>query len=156
LRAMTDFDIAEDLGAGPDQHAIANLGVAVTAGLAGSAERDAMQDRDVVLDHRRLADDETGGVVEEDALADARRRVDVGWEHGGGPALQVKREILAAVIPEPMRPAVCLDGVKTLEVENRQDEAVAGRVAVVIGLDVDAHGRRPGRIVVYHDLEGLA
>ena len=32
--------------------------------LAGAAERHALQDRDVVLDHRRLADHETGRVIE--------------------------------------------------------------------------------------------
>ena len=96
---MADFNIAEDLGAGPDQDTIANLGVAVAAGLSGSAKCDTMQDLDIVLDHRRLADDKAGGVVEEDALADTRGRIDVGLEHGRGPALQIECEILAAVIP---------------------------------------------------------
>src|SRR5690606_5163092 len=83
LRAVADFDIAEDLGAGADQHAVANLGMPVAAGLAGAAERDTMQDRDVILDDRRLADDEARGMVEENTLADARGRVDVSLENGG-------------------------------------------------------------------------
>ena len=89
-----DLDVAEDLGAGADQHALPDLGVAVAALLAGAAERHVLQDRDVVLDHRRRADDEAGRVVEEDAAADPRRRVDVGLEHLRGPALEVEREIL--------------------------------------------------------------
>src|SRR5678815_4820752 len=44
-RAMADLDIAEDLGAGADQHAVADLRMAVLVLLAGAAERDAMQDR---------------------------------------------------------------------------------------------------------------
>ena len=96
---MADLDIAEDLGTGADEHAVADLGVTVTAGLAGAAQRHGVQDRDVVLDHRRLANDEAGGVVEEDALADAGGRVDIGLEHRGGAALQIEREILAAMVP---------------------------------------------------------
>ena len=71
---MADLDIAENFRARPDQHAVANLGMAILVLLAGAAERDAVQDRDVVLDHRGLAADETGGVIEEDAAADLRRR----------------------------------------------------------------------------------
>ena len=72
--AMADLDVAEDFRARADQHAVADLGMAVAGLLAGAAERHALQDRDVVLDHRRLADHEAGRVVEEDALADARGR----------------------------------------------------------------------------------
>ena len=43
--------------------------------LAGAAERDAVQDRNVVLDDRGLAADKTGGVIEEDAAADGGRRI---------------------------------------------------------------------------------
>ena len=80
---MADLDVAEDLGAGADQHAAADLRVTVTAGLAGAAERHTVQDRHIVLDDGRLADHQAGGVVEEDALADARGRIDVGLEHRG-------------------------------------------------------------------------
>ena len=72
-RAMADLDIAENLRARPDHHAVADLGMAVLVLLAGAAERHAVQDRDVVLDDGGLADNEAGGVVEEDAAADFRR-----------------------------------------------------------------------------------
>src|SRR6266496_5014968 len=69
-RAMADLDIAEDFGASPDHHAAANFWMPILVLLAGATERDAMQDRDVVVDHGGLAADESGGVVEEDAAAD--------------------------------------------------------------------------------------
>jgi hypothetical protein len=50
--------------------------------LAGAAEGDVLQHRNVVFDHGGLADHEPGGVVEEDAAPDAGRRVDVALEHG--------------------------------------------------------------------------
>ena len=55
---MADLDIAEDLGAGADEHAVPDLGMAVAGFLAGAAERHVLHDRDIVLDHRRLADDD--------------------------------------------------------------------------------------------------
>jgi hypothetical protein len=45
---------------------------------------------------------------------------------------------------------------KTLEIKHRHDETVAGRIAVVIGLDVDTHRRRPVVVVGCHRLERLA
>ena len=57
----------------PIRHAAPDLRMPVAGLLAGAAERDVLQDRDVVLDHRRLADDEAGGVVDEDALAHRAR-----------------------------------------------------------------------------------
>src|SRR5262249_5925239 len=116
-RAMADLDIAENLGASPDHHAVANLRMAVLVLLAGAAERNAMQDRDVVLDHRGLAADEAGGVVEEDAAAEAGGRIDVGLEYRGRTALQIKGKVLAALEVEPVREAMGLQRVKTLEVE---------------------------------------
>src|SRR5438067_620443 len=77
-RAMTDLDIADDLGAGAEHHAAPDLGMAVAVVLAGAAERHAVQDRYVVLDHRGLAHYQAGGMVEEDAPPDRRRRMDVG------------------------------------------------------------------------------
>ena len=59
---------------------MADLRMPVAGLLAGAAERHALQDRDVVLDHRRLADHETGRVIEKQALADPRGRVDVDAE----------------------------------------------------------------------------
>ena len=49
--------------------------MAVAGFLARSAERDILQDGDVVVDGCSGADDKAGGVIEEDALADPRR----GW-----------------------------------------------------------------------------
>src|SRR5689334_24374798 len=95
-RAMADLDVAENLCAGADQHAVTDFRMTVLVLLAGATERDAVQDRDVVLDHSGLAADKTGGVVEEDAAADARGRIDVGLEHRGGAALEIIRKILAA------------------------------------------------------------
>ena len=116
-RAMTDLDIAENFRARPDQHAVADLGMAVLVLLAGAAERDAVQDRDVVLDHGGLAADEAGGVIEEDAAADLGRRIDVGLEHRRRAALQIIGEILAALLIEPVRQAMGLQGMEALEVE---------------------------------------
>ena len=93
---MADLDIAEDLGARADQHATGDLRMAIGALLACAAERDAVQDRDVIADDGGFADDEARRVIEEDAAADACGRVDIGLEDAGGAALQVERQITAA------------------------------------------------------------
>src|SRR5256885_4481823 len=120
---MANLDMAENFGARPDHHAVANLGMAVLILLAGAAEGNAVQDRDVVLDHGRLAADKTGGVVEEDAAADAGGRVDVGLEHRRRATLQVIGKILAAFQIEPVRETMGLQCMKAFEIEKRVDEA---------------------------------
>jgi hypothetical protein len=67
--------------------------------------------------------------------------MDVGLEDRRGAALQVEREVAPPLVPQPVREPVRLDGVEALEIEHRHHEAVAGRIAVVIGLDIDAHDR---------------
>src|SRR5258708_33314779 len=105
---MADLDIAENFRARPDQHAVANFGMAVLVLLAGAAKRNAVQDRDVVFDHSGLADDEPGGVIEEDTAADPGRGVDVGLEYCRGAALQIIGKILAALLVDTVRGAMRL------------------------------------------------
>src|SRR5581483_6082383 len=139
-RAMADLDIAQNLRARADHHAAADFRMTVLMLLAGAAERDVMQDRHVVLDDGGLTDDEAGRMVEENAAADLRRRIDVALEDRGRAALQVKRKILAALAIEPVREAMRLDGVKALIVEHGLDEAAGSRIAVDGRDDVGAEG----------------
>src|ERR1700692_1545440 len=128
---MADLDVAENFRARPDQDAAADLGMAVLVLLAGAAERDAVQDRDVVLDQGGLADHEAGGMIQEDAEADPRRGVDVGLEYRRRAALQIIGEILAAFLMKPVRQTMGLQRVEALEVEQRVDEKRGSGIAVV-------------------------
>ena len=80
---MADLDIAQDLGTSANQHAAANLGMPVACFLAGATQGDILQDRDIILDHGCCTHDNTRRVIEEDALAKARRRIDVDLENDG-------------------------------------------------------------------------
>ncbi len=71
------FDIAENFGAGANHHPFANFRMAIAAGFPGTAQGNRLQDRDVVFNHRRFTDHNPGGVVEHDAAADLRRRVNI-------------------------------------------------------------------------------
>lgn len=112
--------------------------MAVLVLLAGAAERDAMQDRDVVVDDGGLAADETGGMIEEDAAADPGRRIDVGLEHRRGAALQIEGKILAALLVQPVRETMGLQRMKALEVEQGIDEARGRGIAVIDGDEISA------------------
>ena len=68
----------------------------VAARLAGAAQRDVVQHRDVILHHRRLADDDAMPMVEHDAAPDARSGVNVDGEYRGGAALDVEGEVATA------------------------------------------------------------
>src|ERR1700674_4484080 len=138
---MTDLDIAQDLGARAYQYSAADFWMAVAGLFPGTAERHAMQHRNVVLDHRSLADHQARGMVEEDAAPDAGIGMNVALEDGGGAALQIEREIHAPFAPQPMRQPMRLDGMEALVIKHRLEQAVGGGVAIERGYDVGAKGR---------------
>src|SRR4029077_19870623 len=98
---------------------MADLGMPVTSLLAGAAEGHALQNRNVILDHRRLADHKAGGVIEEHALANARGGVDVAPEHSRREALQAQGEIAPARLQEPMGEPIGLQRLEAFEKDQR-------------------------------------
>src|SRR5258708_20187242 len=114
--------------------------MAVLVRLAGTAKRDAVQDRYVVFDDSGLADDEPGGVIEEDTAADPGCGGDVGLKYRRRAALQVIGKILAAFLIKPMRQTMSLERMEALEVEQRVDEPRGRGIAVVYRHHVGAEG----------------
>jgi len=113
---------------------------------AGAAQRDALVERDVVADLGGLADHHAHAVVDEDALADDRARVDL---DAGEPARQVRDEApqpLQAVHPAPVRGQVQPDGVQAWVAGDHLEAAARGRVAVEDALDVGSQaGKHEGQ-----------
>ena len=153
--AGPDLDVAQDLGAGADHHAAADLGVAVAALLAGTAQGHGVEDRHVVLDHRGRADHEAGGVVEEDAPADPRGRMDVALEHLRDPALEVEGEVAPAAVPDMVGEAVGLQRVEALEVQDRLQCPERRRIPVDHRADIGAERLPDPRIRRDRLVEGV-
>ncbi len=135
-----NLDIAENLGACADHHAAPHLRVPIARGLARAPERHAVQDRHLVFHLGRLADDEAGGVIEEDALAEARRGMNIGRESVRRPTLDIESEVALAPAPQGVRQPRRLYRVIALEIEQGLDEPAAGGVALYIGGGVGAKG----------------
>ena len=151
LGALPHVNIAQDLGAGADQDPIADLGMAIALVLASATQGHRLQNGNVVADHGGLAYDQPGGVVEHDPLTHAGSRVDVHAEGGGHAILEKQRQGLPAAVPQPVRHSLGLQGVKTLEIQERHIQFVAGGVAVQHRLQVCPDGLPDGIIA----LEGL-
>ncbi len=66
---------------------MADFGMSISGFLAGATESHLVQHRHVILDDRCFPHHNAGGVVDEYALADTRRRVNIDAEHFGGSAL---------------------------------------------------------------------
>ena len=74
---LADGNVAEDVGIVAYEDAIAEGRVALAVPLAGAAEGDALVKSDVAADNRSLADDDAGGVIDEETAAKECARVDV-------------------------------------------------------------------------------
>ena len=107
LGVFADREAAQHFGAGADDDAALQRGVALGAGVQrGAAERDALVDGAVVADFRGFADHHAEAVVDEDAAADGGAGVDF---DAGDDTRQVGNEAaqpFQAVGPAPVCPAV--------------------------------------------------
>ena len=148
LGTLPHPDIAQDFGACTDQHAVAYFRVAIAFVLASAAQGDRLQNGDIVADHGGLTNDQPGGVVEHDALAHARRRVDIHPECGGHPILEEQCQRFPPLLPQPVRHALGLESVKTLEIKKRNVQFVACRVPIQYGLQVCPHRLAYGGVAV--------
>ena len=81
-RAVANLDVAQDFRACADHYAAADFRMTVFVLLTGTAERHVMQNRDIIFDDGRLADDQAGRMIEENPAPDLRRRIDVALEDG--------------------------------------------------------------------------
>src|SRR5690242_14322914 len=91
LRTLADFDVAENLRTGADHDPASDLGMPIADFLAGTPERHRLQHRHVVLDHAGLAYDNAGRMIDENAAAYTRGRMDVDCENFGDATLQESR-----------------------------------------------------------------
>ncbi len=73
------------------------------------------------------------GMVHHDAAPDLRAGMDIHAEQLGGPHLHEISHVAATVREQPMRDPVALQRLKPLEEQQRLDQPVAGRVALVHG-----------------------
>ena len=54
--------------------------MAIAAGFTGTAQRDRLQNGDVIFHHSRFTNHDAGGVIQHDATPDARRRMNIHGE----------------------------------------------------------------------------
>src|ERR1700732_2899819 len=97
--AMTNLDVSENFRTRNYQYPMRILWMPTPRLFPGAAERYAVQHRNVVFDHRRLTDDETRSVIDEDAAPDLGIGMNVALEDCRGTALQIQ-----GGIPPPLAP----------------------------------------------------
>ena len=77
------------------------------------------------------------------------------WKDKARPALQIKRQVASAIVPQRVGEPVRLDGVIALEIEQGLDGTMAGRIAFERGAEVRAGRLADLGIGDQHVLEGL-
>ena len=111
-----------------------------------------MQHRHVVLDHRGFSDHQARRVIKKNAAPDAGGGMDVALKHRRRAALQVKRESLAALVPEPVRQPLVLDGMEAFVIQHRFDQASGRRIAVDDRRDIGAEAFADRGLILYRFL----
>ncbi len=138
LGAVADQDGSQDLGAGADDDAAPERRVALALVPGRAAQRNAVIERRIVADLRRLADHDSHAVVDENAPADRRAGVDLDSRQPAAPVRQPARQ------PAEVRPPQAVDD------RAMPDQRVQSRIA-----GKNLPGRARGRIAVEHDARCL-
>src|SRR5919108_5249918 len=137
---VADRERAEHLGAGADDDVVAERRVTLLLPEARSAQRHPLQERDVLADFGRLADDDAHPVIDEQTGPDSR-----GWmnlDPGQEPPEvgDAARESGEAPMPEPMRDAMKRERVDAGIAQQNFGGGARRRIALQHGADVAAQG----------------
>src|ERR1700742_4071713 len=127
---VANLDRAENLGSGADDHPVADRRMPFAGIPAAAAERDAVIDHYVFAHFRRFPDHYAGRVVNEQAGAEGRARVDVYSGQNAGQFREGPRGHPCAAIPEPVADAMAPDRVHTRVSEDHLQRARVGRIAL--------------------------
>jgi hypothetical protein len=87
--------------------------------LSGPAECDFVEHGNVIVNNGGLADDHAGCVIDQNAFSDACGRMNVDGEDLGDAILQIARQRLAVLYPEPVTHPIRLERVESFVVKKR-------------------------------------
>ena len=108
----------------------------IAAGFTGPAERDGLQNRDIIFNHCRFTDHNAGCVIEHNPTANFCRRVNVYLEANGHLILQEDRQRLTPLMPQPVTDTVGLKRMKTLQVQKWGGIFIDSRVTRTYRLNI--------------------
>ena len=136
---IADADIAEDLRARSDHHAIADGGMPLAGVFSRAAERDALVHQDVVADLAGFADHHAHSVIDEAAAADGRAGMDFDAGHRTRKLRGQPRQQYPAAGIEAVRHPMQHQRVKAGIAQNNFEHAPRGRIAPENGVDLLAN-----------------
>mmetsp|Transcript_20871 Transcript_20871/g.37259 ORF Transcript_20871/g.37259 Transcript_20871/m.37259 type:complete len:242 (+) Transcript_20871:407-1132(+) len=136
---MPHLDGAKAHDARTKEDTVPYAGVALPFARPTPTESDVMQDRHVVTDLGRLANDNPSCVVYHDAPSQFCSRVYVHVKQFRNSTLQGCRKGISLLLPKPVRNPIRLYCLKTFEVEHAVRVFFAGRVSIKHGVDVCHH-----------------
>ena len=150
LGEIADADTADNGRSGAEISSPADFRGAVRLRML-SADGDVLQDRHLVADHSKRADDDAGGVIEKYRRAGRCGRMNGDLKLIGRQALQKQREIGAPPAPEPVGDAPGLQRDVALEVQQRWQQRrrrgiVNGDALQITARRIDQIGRATERI----------
>src|SRR5437867_150896 len=137
LRVVPHPDRTEQDRVGPDEHVVADDRMPLAVVLAGAAQAHVVEQDAVVADHRALPDDDARAVVDEEAAAEARARMDLdAGPEAVGDGNESRQEAQAQARVDPVRHPMDQDRVQRRVAEHDLQPAVGGRIVAFHRLDV--------------------
>ena len=97
---------------------------------AGTAQGDFVQHGYIILDDGSLTHNKSGTMVQQNTATNARRRVYIHPKHFTPYTLEQKCQQVPSLLPQQVCYAVCSQGMKTFEKEQRLQGIVAGCITI--------------------------
>jgi hypothetical protein len=101
---------AKDLGSGANQDTIAQGGMALALVPTGASQRDSVVKRDIVADFRRLANNHSCSMIDEEATADGCSGMNVDIAPKPGEKSQQARQVMKSATPQAVAQTVHENG----------------------------------------------
>ena len=108
-RTLADGNVSEQLSVSADKNATADFRVTIAACFSSTSKRNAVQHRYVVTHDGGLADHDASRMVDKDARADPRRRVNVDAKDFANSTLNVEGQRSTVARPQRVRDSVGLN-----------------------------------------------
>lgn len=138
LYVVSELDVSQDGGARSNHHPIANRRMPFTPLVAGTAQRDALIQQNVVAHFGRFTNYHAGSVIDEKALADLSARMNLNACYDSRALRYESRHNVAFVPVEPVRNAVEQDRMQAGIAKQDFETALGGWVFSFDRLDVFA------------------
>lgn len=146
--AGTDGNVSENFSTCSDKDAVLNFRMSIAACFTCSAEGDFVENGNVISDHCGFPDNNTCGMVDEEAFSNSSGGVDIYSKNLTDNALEISGHYPTVIFPEVVCCTIRGERLKSFKIEKRREVAAGRRIPGIDGNNIHSDAVADGGIIV--------